>query len=74
MERIFNSIEELYQLITNALPEGYIERMPNRYGAINTRITCYFIITDFLAQDRVRIEYGKVGGPTIIDRRLYKYV
>lgn len=74
MERILNSIEELYQLITGTLPEGYIERMPNRYGTINTRITCYFIITDFLAHDRVRIEYGKVSGPTIIDRKIYKYV
>ena len=82
MERILNSIEELYQLITNTLPEGYVEHIPKvnwdmigtmQYGAIDFRPTCYFIITDTLAHDKVKIEYGKKGITTVTDGRIYKY-
>ena len=82
MERILNSIEELYQLITNTLPEGYVERIPKvnwdmigtiQYG-VPSRPTCYFIITDTLAHDRVKIEYDKKGIPMVTDGRIYKYV
>lgn len=74
MERILNSIEELYKLTTGTLPEGFVEHILKQYGAVNTRVTCYCIITDILAYDTARIKYGKVGGPTIIDGRIYKYV
>ena len=53
MEKILNSIEELYKLITGTLPEGYVEHIPkvnwdmigtDQYGAMDTRPICYFII------------------------------
>ena len=78
MERILNSIGELYQLITGTLPKGYVERInwdmigTIQYGA-PTRPTCYFIITDTLAHDKVKIEYGKKGITTVTDGRIYKY-
>ena len=81
MERILNSIEELYQLITNTLPEGYVERIPKvnwdmigtiQYGAPTSPI-CYFIITDTLTHDKVKIEYGKKGISMVTDGRIYKY-
>lgn len=82
MEKILNSIEELYQLITGTLPEGYVERIPKtnwdmigtmQYGVPHWP-ACYFIITDTIAHDRVRIECGKRGIPRITDGRIYKYV
>lgn len=82
MEKILNSIEELYQLITGTLPEGYVERIPKvnwdmlgttQYG-VSSWPTCYFIITDTLAHDRVKIEYGIRGRSIVTDGRIYKYV
>ena len=83
MEKILNSIEELYQLITGTLPEGYVEYIPktnwdmigtDQYGAMDARPTCYFIIEDVAAHDRVKLEYGKVYRPIITNARIYKYV
>lgn len=82
MEKILNSIEELYQLISGTLPEGYVEHIPKtNWDMIGTMqygvpgwATCYFIITDTLAHDRVKIEYGKRGIPRVTDGRIYKYV
>lgn len=83
MERILNSIEELYQLITGTLPEGCVERIPRvnwdmvggniQYGVPYWPV-CYFMITDTLTHDRVKIEYGKRGMSTLTDGRIYKYV
>jgi hypothetical protein len=83
MVKILNSLEELYQLITGTLPEGYVEHIPkvnwdmistSQYGAIDTRATCYFTIEDVAAHDRVKIEYGKRFKPIVTDGRIYKYV
>ena len=83
MEKILNSIEELYQLITGTLPEGYVEHIPkvnwdmigtDQYGAMDIRPTCYFIVEDIAAHDRVKIEYGKVYGSVVTNARIYKYV
>lgn len=82
MEKILNSIEELYQLITGTLPEGYVEHIPKtnwdmigtkQYG-VPTRPTCYFIITDTIAHDKVKIEYSKRGLQMVTDGRIYRYV
>ena len=67
MEKILNSIEELYQLITGTLPEGYVECadcnmiVTKEYG-LSVHPTGYFIITDLIPHDRVKIEYGKRYG------------
>lgn len=84
MEKILNSIEELYQFIIGTLPEGYVEhRTKDIHNAlVDTKIrgmyvntaTYYFVITDTIAHDRVRIEYGKKGIPRVTDGRIYKYV
>ena len=82
MERILNSIEELYQLISGTLPEGYVERIPKtNWDMIGTKQygvfywpTCYFVITDTIAHDKVKIDYGIRGGSMITDGRIYKYV
>lgn len=81
MEKILNSIDELYKLITGTLPEGYVEHIPkvnwDMIGTIQYGVpcwpTCYFIITDTLAHDRVKIESGKRGMSKITDGRIYKY-
>lgn len=85
MEKILNSIEELYQLITGTLPEGYVEyRTKDIHNAlVDTKIrgmyvntaTYYFVITDGLFNDRFKkVEYGKKYKPIITDGRIYKYV
>jgi len=82
MEKTLNSIEELYQLITGTLPEGYVEYIPkvnwdmiggnscygNQYWA-----NCYFVITDLVPHDRVKIEYSKNYKLVITNGRIYKY-
>lgn len=82
MEKILNSIEELYKLITGTLPEGYIEHVPyvnwdmigtDQYGT-PYYATCYFTITDVAAHDRVKIECGTKCMPIIRDGKIYKYV
>lgn len=81
MEKILNSIEELYRLITGTLPEGYIEHVPyvnwdmigtNQFGT-SYYSTCYFTITDVAAHGRVKIEYGTKCMPIITNGRIYKY-
>lgn len=78
MEKILNSIEELYQLITGTLPKGYVECadcnmiVTKQYG-ISVLPTGYFIITDLIPHDRVKIEYGKNYKLVITDGRIYKY-
>ena len=82
MERILNSIEELYKLITGTLPEDYVEHTPivtmdmlgNDVCYGNKHIvTCYFIVTEQV-HDVVKIEYGKRGIPMVTDGKIYKYV
>lgn len=82
MEKILNSIEELYQLITDTLPEGYAEYAPRvnwdmigtkQYG-VPVHPNGYFIVTDLPSHDRVKIEYGKNYKSVIEDGRIYKYV
>ena len=84
MEKILNSIEELYQLITGTLPEGYIEHRNKSiynvlgstklYGTRFKHATCYFVITDTLSNDKFKIEYGKKYKPMVTDGRIYRYV
>ena len=84
MEKILNSIEELYKLITGTLPEGYVERRNKSiynvlgstkvYGTRFEHAICYFVITDTLSNDRFKIEYGKRGLQMVTDGRIYKYV
>ena len=82
MEKILNSIEELYQLIANTLLEGYVERVPkvnwdiiggnDWYG--NEYITnCYFVVTDTASHNNVKIEYGGKFS-NLVTARIYKYV
>ena len=82
MERILNSIEELYQLISSTLPEGYVEHIPkvnwdmiggnDCYG--NGYITnCYFVVTDTTSHNNVKIEYGGKFS-NLVKTRIYKYV
>ena len=82
MERILNSIEELYQLITGTLPEGYVERMPavtmdmlscNGYYGNKHIANCYFVVTDSPYHDNVTIEYGGKFS-NLATARIYKYV
>lgn len=82
MEKILNSIEELYQLIANTLLEGYVEHIPKvNWGMIrgndyygNQYITnCYFAITDTVSHNNVRIEYGGKFS-NLVTARIYKYV
>jgi hypothetical protein len=78
MERILNSIEELYQLITGTLPEGYVEcancdRIVTTQSGVPVHPTGYFIVTDLRPHDRVKIEYGKNYKLVITDGRIYKY-
>lgn len=78
MEKILNSIEELYQLIAGTLPEGYLECancdriVVEQHGAY-IHPTGYFIITDLVPHDRVKIEYGKNYKRIITDGKIYKY-
>lgn len=72
MEKILNSVEELYQLITGTLPVGYVETVTKQYG-VPIHPTDYFAITDFASHDRVKIEYGKNYRLVITDGRIYKY-
>jgi hypothetical protein len=78
MEQILNSIEELYQLVTGTLPEGYVEHnfrdLPHyeRYGTY-IHPTGYFYIIHHHVDDRVKIEYGKRYKPIVTDGRIYKY-
>jgi hypothetical protein len=79
MVKILNSLEELYQLITGTLPEGYVEHISKapyfiQYGIDLNFATCYFRIEDVAAHDRVKIEYGKRFQPIVTDGRIYKYV
>lgn len=83
MEKILNSIEELYKLITGTLPEGHVERIPrvnmdmlscNGYYGNKHIANCYFSIDYRVYRDNVKIEYGKVYGPVVINGRIYKYV
>lgn len=81
MEKILNSIEELYQLITGTLPEGYVEFIPkvnwdmiggnNCYGNRYTA-DCYFVITDTVSHNNVKIEYGGKFS-NLVTARVYKY-
>lgn len=82
MEKTLNSIEELYQLIANTLPEGYVEHIPkvnwdmiggnDCYG--NQYITnCYFVVTDTASHNNVKIEYGGKFS-NLVTARIYKYV
>jgi hypothetical protein len=78
MEKILNSIEELYQLISNTLPEGYIEcancdKIVVEQHGVPVHPTGYFIVTDLRPHDRVKIEYGKNYKLVIADGRIYKY-
>lgn len=79
MERILNSIEELYKLISGTLPEGCVEHifrdLPHyeRYGTC-VHPTSYFDIIHHHVDDRVKIEYGKTSKPIVTDGRIYKYV
>lgn len=81
MERILNSVEELYQLVTGTLPVGYVEYAPRvnwdmigtkQYG-VPVHPTGYFIVTDLPFHDRVKIEYGKDYKLIITNGRIYKY-
>lgn len=84
MEKILNSIEELYQLITGTLPEGCIEHRNKSihlilgntklYGTRLEHAAYYFVIADTLSNDRFKIEYGKRGLQMVTDGRIYKYV
>ena len=82
MEKILNSIEELYKLITGTLPEGYVEHIPkvnwdmiggnDCYG--NEYISnCYFVITNSPYGDNVKIEYGGKFS-NLVTARIYKHV
>ena len=82
MEKILNSIEELYQLITGTLPEGYVERVPAVNWDMLGRNSCYgnqcisnyyFVITDSPYRDNVKIEYGGKFS-NLVTARIYKYV
>lgn len=79
MEKILNSLEELYQLITGTLPEGYVEHNfqvishCDRYGTY-IHPAGYFEIIHQLKDDRVKIVYGKAYKPIITNGRIYKYV
>ena len=82
MERILNSIEELYQLITSTLPEGYVEHIPNVNWSMLGDNSCYgnqnianyyFVITDTASHNNVKIEYGGKFS-NLVTARIYKYV
>ena len=82
MERILNSIEELYQLISGTLPEGYVERISmvnwdmlgnNSCYGNQCIANCYFVITNTPYQDNVKIEYGGKFS-NLVTARIYKYV
>jgi hypothetical protein len=83
MEKILNSIEELYQLISGTLPDGYVERIPkvnwdmiggnDVYGR-EYYANSYFQITDTAFHNHVKIEYGtRSRGCIIANARIYKY-
>lgn len=83
MEKILNSIEELYQLITGTLPKGYVEYAPKvnidstvisikQYG-VPPHSSSYFVITDLVPHDRVKIEYSKNYKLIVANGRIYKY-
>ena len=82
MERILNSIEELYQLISGTLPEGYVELIPrvamdmlscNGYYGNKHLVNCYFVVKDAASHDNFQIEYGGKFS-NLVTARIYKYV
>jgi hypothetical protein len=83
MEKILNSIEELYQLISGTLPDGYVEFIPkvnwdmiggnDVYGHQHFP-NCYFQITDTASHNHVKIEYGIRSRGCIANARIFKYV
>lgn len=84
MEKILNSIEELYQLITGTLPEGYVEHIPYvnwdmigsyQYGRYFGYANCYFTIKETASHDQLKIEYGGMYLPVAVTNgKIYKYV
>ena len=81
MEKILNSIEELYQLITGTLPEGQVGHIPvvtmdmlgsDVYYGNKHIVNCYFVVTEQV-HDNTKIEYGGKFS-NLVTARIYKYV